>query len=269
MYRRVGDVIAVRSLLDETGRRPSDVELEDGSHAPFGSDEHITDLERCISHMTRMRNRYGRGTAARDRHARSLSGLKNELSRARRYAAVNEARERPGIGRLDRETALDAAEWVVTALGFHFVDPSRVGPDTQWMPDVGIPVGSLRRGKADVGDIDIVITSGLGVSEVGEFVGTSDVSGSKKRIDFTYDHEGTPVRINIWTCPDPQGFGAMLLATTGPQVYNIRLRASAKKRGMKLSEKGLFDASGRLLAGETESSIQETLGVRLRKPEER
>ena len=43
-------------------------------------------------------------------------------------------------------------------LGLKYINPSKVSIDSAWEKNVGIPVGSLRQGKKEVGDIDIIIT---------------------------------------------------------------------------------------------------------------
>ena len=40
---------------------------------------------------------------------------------------------------------------------------------------------------------------------------------------------------------DETGWGAQLMASTGPAQYNIRKRFLVKRKGLKLSEYGLFN----------------------------
>ena len=54
---------------------------------------------------------------------------------------------------------------------------------------------------------------------------------------------------------------------TGSKPHNIRIREIAVRKGLKLSEYGLFDAkSGELLAAETEESVYERLGMAMIEP---
>ena len=57
---------------------------------------------------------------------------------------------------------------------------------------------------------------------------------------------------------------------TGPAKYNILMRMIAKKKGFRLNEYGLYDReSGDYVAGDTERSIFEALGMEYKAPTER
>lgn len=182
-----------------------------------------------------------------------------------RRSAVSESKLDPSRGRIERSNALSIAQIFIEELGLKYLDPSSVTVDSEFTPMVAVPVGSIRRGRSDVGDVDIVVTEQISTDDVSVIEGVSNVSGSTKRIDFDYMDR----RVNIWVCTDPNAYGACLLASTGPQMYNIRVRAAAKRRGFKLSEKGLFDEKGQRIAGRTEESVQEALGITVRNPDER
>ena len=67
---------------------------------------------------------------------------------------------------------------------------------------------------------------------------------------------------------DPENFGAMLLFLTGPQEYNIILRAKAKRQGMLLNQKGLYTRDTReFIAGENEEEIYDAMGLQWKVPE--
>jgi len=72
------------SLLVETRIREADV--TDGK-APWGSQEHIEDLEMRIVDLVRWRDRQRRGSEARANYSRLISKLKSELSSAKRHSA--------------------------------------------------------------------------------------------------------------------------------------------------------------------------------------
>ncbi|MEN6302979.1 MAG: PHP domain-containing protein, partial [Armatimonadia bacterium] len=63
----------------------------------------------------------------------------------------------------------------------------------------------------------------------------------------------------------PESFGAALQYFTGSQQHNIRLRERAQKRGLTISEYGVFEGEpgqkGRQVAGETEESVYEAVGL--------
>ena len=63
-------------------------------------------------------------------------------------------------------------------------------------------------------------------------------------------------------------YGAALLYFTGSKQHNIVLRKIAIKKGMKLSEYGVFDKkTNRLLAGKTEEECYKKLGLKYIEPE--
>ena len=67
----------------------------------------------------------------------------------------------------------------------------------------------------------------------------------------------------------PESWGAASLYFVGSKNYNIEMRKVAIKKGLKLSEYGLFDKSGKMIAGKTEDEVYRVLGMKYREPEER
>lgn len=59
---------------------------------------------------------------------------------------------------------------------------------------------------------------------------------------------------------DAQDFGAALLYFTGSKAHNIELRRLARQRHLKISEYGVFRGRKRV-AGDTEASVYETVGL--------
>ena len=60
------------------------------------------------------------------------------------------------------------------------------------------------------------------------------------------------------------------MTSTGPAQYNIRKRFLVKRKGLKLSEYGLFNRdSGEYISGRTESDIYVSLGWSIKCPTER
>src|SRR5439155_1332272 len=57
-------------------------------------------------------------------------------------------------------------------------------------------------------------------------------------------------------------FGAALQYFTGSKAHNVRLREMAVRRGLKISEYGVFDeATGARVAGETEEDVYAAVGL--------
>ncbi len=69
------------------------------------------------------------------------------------------------------------------------------------------------------------------------------------------------LRVDLRVLP-PSAWGAGLIYFTGSRAHNVRIRGIAVRRGLKLSEYGLFDAdSGRRIASRTEHEVYGRLGL--------
>lgn len=128
--------------------------------------------------------------------------------------------------------------------------------------------GSIRRKKASVRDIDILIVSSDPKQVMDFFVALPDVKkviakGPTKSSVFLKAGYGCDVRI-----VDRKSFGAALLYFTGSKDYNIWCRQVAIKKGLKLSEYGLFKGE-KWIAGRTEKEVLSKLGIKYVPPEKR
>jgi DNA polymerase (family 10) len=128
-------------------------------------------------------------------------------------------------------------------------------------------VGSIRRNKDMIGDIDMVVIPKIPIDEFIENV--------KQVIEFDYGKKkkifgmfnGRPINIFVSTV---ESFGACIYQTTGPALYNIYIRQRAKRKGMKLNEYGLFTReTDEKVAGATEESIFHALELTYIEPTER
>lgn len=136
--------------------------------------------------------------------------------------------------------------------------------------------GSIRRGSKTCKDVDVVVClktknkermliekvlkeNGLeaDVRNGQEKVGVSIPIKSQGR-SFTLD-------LNFTTA---ESRGAMYLYFTGPKSFNIKQRSAAKRRGLRLNQKGLFDGD-KMIAGRTEEEIFEALGWPYKTPDQR
>ncbi len=128
--------------------------------------------------------------------------------------------------------------------------------------------GSIRRQRPVVNDIDLVMIPidrwklDLRVMSLGK-VNMSDLKLSRVTMDG-----GTRVDIYFAT---PETFATLLLIRTGSVESNIRLCATAKRRGWRLCAdgSGLFNERGERVAGDSEESIYEALGLTYQPPERR
>ena len=74
------------------------------------------------------------------------------------------------------------------------------------------------------------------------------------------------LQIDLRVIPE-DAWGAAMIYFTGSKPHNIRIREMAVRKGLKLSEYGLFDAkSGELLAADSEESVYGRLGLEYIEP---
>jgi len=147
--------------------------------------------------------------------------------------------------------------------------------------------GSYRRGKEEMGDVEIVVDYGSEVARrrILNAWGQDPVQkNGRPRYEFTFVVDGLQFDVGLAA----KGFlGAMLLAKTGSANFNPLLRCRARRLGYLLNQYGLFEeagdrkpdyivASGKgkgsrwvRIAGETEEEIFAALGLRLIPPERR
>ncbi len=130
--------------------------------------------------------------------------------------------------------------------------------------------GSVRRRKPQVRDIDIVLLPSDPWNLHQEILNLCrpfkpKLSGAKiMRIEVM------STQVDIYFADDIT-WATLLLIRTGSTENNIRLCALAKKKGWHLaaSGDGLFDETGKRVAGDSERSIYEALGLKYQEPEER
>jgi len=129
--------------------------------------------------------------------------------------------------------------------------------------------GSLRRGNETIGDIDILATGTRTDEIVKHFTNhpaVRQVLGAGDTKASTLFESGTGTRqVDLRVVADAE-FGAALQYFTGSKDHNVALRALAQRRGLKLSEYGLFRGRKRV-AGRTEKEVYAALGLPYIEPE--
>lgn len=130
-------------------------------------------------------------------------------------------------------------------------------------------MGSLRRKSPTIGDIDILASSSKPKKIIDAFTRMKEI----KKIMAKGDTKASAVLKSGINCDlrvvKPESWGAASLYFTGSKGYNIEMRRIAIRKGLKLSEYGLFDKAGRMIAGSSEKEVCGKLGVKLLKPEDR
>lgn len=131
--------------------------------------------------------------------------------------------------------------------------------------------GSIRREKPIVHDIDMVLIekpeSALIIPSLLATIGTITLNGSKiKRLHCDKDN----IDIDIYFAT-PASWSTLVLIRTGSKENNIRLAIAAKRKGwqLKANGDGLFNQQGERIAGDSEQSIYQALGIPYQEPQER
>jgi DNA polymerase (family 10) len=126
--------------------------------------------------------------------------------------------------------------------------------------------GSMRRRRETIGDIDILVDSTDPKLVMDTFVTLKDASSISAHGDTKSSVRlSSGIQVDLRILPQ-DSFGAGLQYFTGNVDHNVKLRAIAQKKGLRLNEYGLF-RDGEKIAGANESGIYGALGMDLIPPE--
>lgn len=135
-------------------------------------------------------------------------------------------------------------------------------------------VGSMRRKKALIADVDIMCTP-QAYPIICDYLSENPhykmlVSGDKKTSFLLDNAEKTEIDVNL-VYEKSWAFG--MLHHTGSKEFNVRCRQIAKEKGLTLNQYGLFDKSGNSVFEEpqnvSEKDILKYLGIEYVSPENR
>jgi DNA polymerase (family 10) len=116
--------------------------------------------------------------------------------------------------------------------------------------------GSLRRMRETIGDIDLLVASEEPEPVMDAFTTMPYVARVLARGLTT---KGLQVDLRV---VEPAVWGAALQYFTGSKPHNVRIREMAVRKGLKLSEYGLFRVKGnKLIVAETEEEVYDRLGL--------
>ena len=186
----------------------------------------------------------------------------------------------PGFGKRSQEKILEAIRDLRGAMGRFRLDEALATAEelTTYLGQVKgihemVPAGSLRRRRETVGDVDILVTAGEPEAVMGRFVaypGVREVVGRGETKSSVILASGMQVDARV---VPKESFGSALCYFTGSKDHNVALREMAKKKGLKLSEYGLFRLRGdevgdqAMVAGRTEEEVHKALGLAYIPPE--
>ncbi|MFO0739510.1 MAG: DNA polymerase/3'-5' exonuclease PolX [Labilithrix sp.] len=132
--------------------------------------------------------------------------------------------------------------------------------------------GSLRRRAETVGDLDILVAADKAnaVAIMDAFVampGVAEVLGkgdTKSSVQLAESAGGMQADLRVIP---PESWGAAMQYFTGSKDHNVAMRTIAVKKKLKVSEYGVFDESGKSLAGADEAGVYEAIGLAWMAPE--
>ncbi len=184
--------------------------------------------------------------------AHKLAGLPGIKAKTEENVLKGIAVWRSGRERMPLGTALGLAEAILERL--------RDLPEVDQIE----AAGSLRRMKETVKDIDILVTSKKPARVMEVFVGLPNVAevlahGETKSSVRLRENIAVDLRV-----VEPDCFGAALQYFTGSKQHNIRVREFAQRKGLKVSEYGVFnEKTDRRVAGRTEEEVYKAVGLPL------
>jgi DNA polymerase (family 10) len=126
--------------------------------------------------------------------------------------------------------------------------------------------GSYRRHRDTVGDIDILVAANRGRAVAERFLAFGQVAevlaqgGTRASVVLK-----NGLQVDLRVVP-PASFGAALVYFTGSKAHNIHLRRIALAHKLKMNEYGVYRV-GKQIAGATEASVYESIGLPFIPPE--
>ena len=196
----------------------------------------------------------GLEAAARQGHLAGLPRM-GEKSQAKIIDAI--AAYRRHTGRLLLGEALPQGMAIVEALG---QEPAVEQIDL---------AGSSRRRRETIGDLDVLVGSTQATAVMDRFVALPQVNDVMLRGDTKCSvhlkQGGLQVDLRVVR---PECFGAALHYFTGSKMHNIAIRDRGKRRGLRISEYGVFrEGTDESIGGRTEEEVFAAVGLPFIPPE--
>ncbi len=189
--------------------------------------------------------------AARNGKIRKLAGF-GEKSETEILASISQFKQK--VNRYPLTFAFPVAERIV-----NYLKQERYCYEA-------IPLGSLRRMVATVGDIDIAVSSDNPqkvIEHFKKFKENARILGAGPMASSVVLKNGMQIDLKVLA---QDSFGALLQHFTGSKNHNIALREYALKKGMSLSEHGI-KFHGKIYKFKDEKSFYKFLGMEYIEPE--
>lgn len=156
---------------------------------------------------------------------------------------------------------------------------------TKYFNDHFTVAGSYIRGKPTSGDIDLVLSTDKKGDQVVEYLIQQINQNSTKlkimppfargssKATFIFvvinEDKSYNIKVDAFLAPESEYLFALLFAI-GSGMFNVRMRALAKRRGYLLNQKGLFTIKGKKrIPIKSEKELFEILNMTYKKPDER
>jgi DNA polymerase (family X) len=121
--------------------------------------------------------------------------------------------------------------------------------------------GSLRRMRATIGDLDLLVASEDPARVMDAFIRLPDVltvtSHGEVKASVEFNNS---LRAQLWVQP-PERFGSALVYATGSKDHNVRLRELALSKKLSLSDRGFLQQDGAEILCAREEDVYEILGL--------
>jgi len=190
-----------------------------------------------------------------------------------RAAKTGKIHELPGFGKKSEENILQGIGFLKEDKGrrlLHEVLPIAEAFAERLKKVSGVThcdvTGSIRRRQETIGDLDMIISTSkpaLAKKAFKEFPEAKKVLQEGGDLVMIQLQNG--MHADLLILP-PKNYGAGLHHFTGNREHNIELRTWAKKRGITISEEGIYKGKKRI-AGQTEESIFKVLDMQFIPPE--
>jgi DNA polymerase (family X) len=121
--------------------------------------------------------------------------------------------------------------------------------------------GSLRRMRATVGDLDLLVASQEPHPVMEAFISMPEVLAVTSHGEVKSSVEfNNRLRAQLWVQP-PERFGSALAYATGSKDHNVRLRELALSKKLSLSDRGFLKQDGTEILCAREEDVYEILGL--------
>jgi DNA polymerase (family 10) len=127
--------------------------------------------------------------------------------------------------------------------------------------------GSARRRCDTVGDLDLLVTSRDPRHVIETFVRMHGVErvlaegDTKASVELAVEGHAAGLQVDLRVV-EPEAYGAALQYFSGSKDHNVRLREIAQRKGLKISEYGVFDErTGQRRAGASEAEVYAAVGL--------